>query len=280
MLAPNNTASGMVIRSGAGLGDALYLQAIVRHLVRQGHRGIEVRTCYPDVFRPLNGAIRLAKFSREGVTKIAHYTAGKKRQDTDQFQDACIHAGIREPVDLVLDWEPVNVDLVCEIRRRAGGRPVIAVALPRCPMDRTDGYGDELLPDCRVIQRAIDRLSREAFIVQVGKHRPLFEFSGLHWDLANQTSVCELVDVAYAADVLLGYVSFFVPLAESFAKPAMFVWSSKGFASKNEWVRLVTPQKIIHRKALAHVVIDDCSGDELSRACDALLEQIGSPVLV
>ena len=39
------------IRGGRGLGDALYVQGVVRHLVGLGQR-LAVRSDWPEVFRP------------------------------------------------------------------------------------------------------------------------------------------------------------------------------------------------------------------------------------
>lgn len=263
------------IRCGSGLGDSLYLQAVVRHLVRKGEK-IEACSDWPDVFLPLNGKVTVSPFRRQNVDIKAHYVYRKHEPRTDQFEDVCIRAGIREPVDCRLDWKPVNTALVDQIRKLS---PVVAVQLPRTPMDRKDGFGLELLPDCNTIQRVIDRIRNHARIVQVGKGAPLHHFTGIDLDLANRTSVAELIDVAWAADAMLGYVSFAVPLAESLNKPALFVWSRKGTQSQHDFIKQVTPRKILHRESSLSV-FDDCSEQELSGAADALLATIRRAELV
>lgn len=146
-------------------------------------------------------------------------------------------------------------------------------------MGRDDGYGDDLLPDCRTLQRAIDRLKREFFIVQIGKGKPLFRFNGIDLDLANRTTVADVIDVASGADAVLGYCSFIVPLAECLFKPGLFVWSQRGLQSKNDFVRVITPQKIFHRSS-SNALLDDCTEDELAGAVDALCEQVRLPIAV
>lgn len=239
------------LRGGSGLGDAVYAQAVARHLVRKGER-IAVRTSWPDVFKPLGDAVRIEPFSRLPVAYLAHYSMRKRFTETDQFEDVCIQAGIREPVELRLDWKPTNHALIDGLRKP--GKPIVCVQLPRSPMGRTDGFGGELLPNCAVIQRMIDSLKGRALIVQIGSGRPLFNFTGVDIDLANKTTVADLIDVASAADGFLGYVSFIVPLAESLGKPAMLVWSSRGLASQVTFIKTVTPSKVLHKPSSLHVV--------------------------
>jgi hypothetical protein len=68
------------IRSGMGLGDALYCQAVARYFVQRGER-LKVCTAWPDVFRPLGDMVRLAPFQRSGIDILAHYSARKPIAD-------------------------------------------------------------------------------------------------------------------------------------------------------------------------------------------------------
>lgn len=250
------------IRCGSGLGDSLYLQGAVRHLVARG-AALEVCTDWPDVFRPLAGQVLVSPFRRE-VDIRAHYAPRKRIPGTDQFQDVCIMAGIRGPVDFRLDWQPQNLALIERIR--GDGRwPVVLVLLPRTPMDRKDGFGDALLPARGAMQASIDALRGRARLVQVGRGDARYQLAGIDLDLANSTGVADLIDAAWSADGFLGYVSFFVPLAESLRKPALFVWSRRGLDSPTDFIAQITPRKILHRATSRHV-IDDCGADEIARA--------------
>lgn len=272
----NETPPLISIRAGNGLGDALYLQSVVRHLVEKGEN-VEVCTAWPDVFLPLKGRIQVSEFRRERINRLAHYTNRKMIAGTDQFKDSCLAAGIMEPVDLRLDWSVQNLDLVQRVS--CTHRPVIAVQLPRAPMNRSDGFGSSLLPNCNVIQRAIDRIGKRAVFVQIGSGEPLFSFRGIDLDLANQTSVTDLIDVGCAADGFLGYVSYIVPLAESLNKPALLIWSRKGLESqepRRDFIRAITPRKILHRET-SRAIIDDCSEVEFAGAVNAFCEQIRRP---
>lgn len=242
------------IRCGRGFGDSLYLQSVVRHLLEKGHQGLRVKSDWPDVFRSLPRA-DVVPFSRAGIDILAHYSSRKGVVGTTQFQDCCACAGIEELVELRLDWKVTNQKLVD--RLRAHGRPVMVVQLPRTPMGRSDGFGATLLPDCRALQRLINRGKEEGrTVVQIGAGEPLYKFAGIDIDLANKTSVAETIDAAWAADSMLGYVSFLVPLAESLGKPAMFVWSRRGLKDRQQYVRQITPAKILHA-ATSKFLMDD-----------------------
>lgn len=254
------------IRCGRGLGDSIYLQSIVRHMLEKGSTRMCVRSDYPDVFKPLARRVDVTPFNRT-VDILAHYSARKGVQGTTQFQDCCRAAGIYDDVDLRLDWPVDDHALVQSLK--AHGRPIIVVQLPRSPMGRTDGFGAELLPDCRSIQLAIDHLRERALIVQVGAGDALFKFTGIDVNLANRTSISQLLDVASAADGFLGYCSFMLPMAESFSKPALMVWSSRGLRAGHPYIRQITPLKVIHRKTTTAVMDND--KDAIRRAADEFL---------
>jgi hypothetical protein len=249
-----------------GLGDALYVQSVARHLIEKGE-SLRVHSAWPDVFRPLGDRAKVVPFSRAGVQIVAHYPSRKRFTQTTQFEDCCLTAGIKERVDLRLDWDPLNLALVDYLRSK---RRVLCVQLPRAPMGRKDGFGAELLPDCSVIQTIIDRLQDRFFIVQIGSGKSLHEFRGVDLDLANQTSVTDLIDVATAADAFLGYVSFLVPLAESLNKPAMLVWSRRGLRSGQPYISSITPKKILHKPS-SRYVMDDANDQTINESVEALL---------
>lgn len=240
------------IRGGMGLGDALYVQAVARHLVNKGER-LEVCNAWPDVFRPLGDAVRVTPFRRNNIHYLAHYSM-RKRQSTTQFKDCCIQAGITEPVELKLDWQVNDVGLAYGLKQ--SGKPLVLVQLPRNPMNRKDGFGKELLPNCRVIQDIIDALRGQAKIVLVGSGKPLFEFQGIDVDLSNKTSVRQLLDVAAVADSFLGHCSFFVPLSESLDRPGFFVWSRKGLKARHPYISRITPQKILEKRSSRYAIDD------------------------
>lgn len=248
MLNLQKSPNWYAIRGGMGLGDSLYLQGVVRYFVEKGER-LEVCSKWPEVFRHYGDEIRVVPFRRNNIQILAHYSLRKPRTDTNQWQDCCITARIQEPWSLELNWKPQSALI-------PDGKPYIAVSLPRIPMDRIDGFGLSLMPDWRVLQRVMDSLQQRYRIVQIGSGKPVHQFSGIDIDLANKTTVGELIDVAHGAAGFLGYCSFIVPLAESFNKPSLIVWSHKGLQDKHAYIRQITPRKVLSKPS-SHWVMDN-----------------------
>lgn len=249
------------IRAGRGLGDALYLQSIVRHLVAAGV-SLEVCTDYPELFR---FPVRFAPFSRVGIRYTCHYIQDKTNTATNQFQDMCRLAGVG-PVELRLDWRVTNPSLVEAVRRQAAGRPILFVHGGREPLGRKDGYGLELMPRAEVFNAIVARLRADCFTVFCGKGDRLFPVP-VDLDLNGQTSVSELVDIASIADGCLGQCSFVVPLAESLNKPLLTVFSAAGRRSTNPYVRTITPNKILS-KSSSTFAMDDWNDAQIHDAAD------------
>lgn len=265
------------IRGGSGLGDSVYLQSVARHFVEQGHR-VEVCSGWPDVFLPLWDRVTVSPFRRKPIDRLAHYAQRRHVVGTTQFQDCYIQAGITEPVDLRLDWTIRNKRVLAP-EHNPHGLPVVMVQMARTPFGRDDRAYPEFAPEWRAVQRVIDALRGRAFLVLVGKGEPDFRYTGIDLDLSNATSVAELIDIGFAAHGFLGQCSFIIPIAESFSKPVLLVWSRKGLNSPHAIIRQMTPQKILHRVS-SRFVIDDWPDSEITRAADALLEQVRSPVTV
>jgi hypothetical protein len=263
--------SRVMIRGGSGLGDALYLQPIVRHLLKQGRDDLIVGTDYPGVFSQLD--VPTTPLVKAHGKIIGHYTARKSVSGTSQFKDCCIRAGINEPVEMVLDWKAVNLTLINQLKRF--GKPILLVAMPRSPMGRNDGFADELMPLHDVYRAVLDMLKGHFLIVQVGSGKSLFPLHCIDVNLANKTSVSDLIDVATVALGVFGYCSFMIPLAESLNKPGLFLWSRRGLQSKNPFINTIRPEKVLHKASSMHV-IDDWDMERISETADDFLRQVGS----
>jgi len=259
------------IRAGRGLGDSIYLASIVTHFGLHGGR-LCVLSDHPDVFRHTPGARAVEPFDRNGVDIVSHYVMGKRNTKTTQFQDMVAAAGITEEVPLRLMWRKGTPSLIDGLR--ADGRPVVCVQMPRAPMGRTDGFGAELMPDFEVMQSVVDAVGKHASIVQIGGGAPLFYFRGLTMNLANGTTVEQLIDIAQAADGFIGYPSFVIPLAESFRKPLFAIWAKAGLRSNTDFIRLITPEKVVHHKEDAFVITDKNNQQEISERVDAFLHRL------
>lgn len=259
------------IRCGRGLGDSLYLQGVVRYLVEQGQR-LHVMTDWPDIFKQYGDKIEIKPFTRERIDIIAHYTLRKRFKETTQFKDCCVQAGITENVDFKLDWNVQNTNLTNLIKKNANGKPILIVEMPRMPMNRTDNFAVELLPNKKVLQFVFDLLKPHYYTVLIGHGKSLYDYSGIDYDLRDKTTVSDLIDVASISDAIYGYCSFAVPLAESLNKKALFVWANKGLNSVEQFIRTITPSKILH-KDTSSFVIDHWSEEKLTEKVNEFLRQ-------
>ena len=254
-------------RCGAGLGDTLYLQGVLR--VMSQTEALIAMTDYPDVFSQLPNVTTLP-FYREGVEVVAHYNKRKYSEGTSQWQDCCIAAGISPDTPFKLDWQVQNKALVKQLKSL--GNPILLVETLRSPMGRADNFGRELLPDGRLFQRIIDQARERYAIVQIGSGKDLFPFKNVDLNLANRTSVSDLLDAASVCDRMLGYCSFFVPLAESLGRPALFIWSSAGLVSGQQFVRAIRPEKVLHSPD-SQYLIDNWRPEAITEKIDAFLGQ-------
>lgn len=247
------------IRCGKGLGDAIYLQSVVRHLVSKGQE-LNALCNYPDVFIPLKDKVKVSPFTRENVDIVAHYSL-RKPYKTKQFDDCVIQAGIKEQVDLRIDWEVQDNQFIRQFKRL--NKPILLVLIYRLPMDRADRFAEELLPDFDVMQSIINTLKDAYTVVLCGAGEPLKHYEGIDIDVSNKTSVSQLFDLASISDLMLGYCSFFVPLAESLNKKALFVWSDKGLKSNIHYIKQITPEKILYKDS-SQFVIDNWENKKIN----------------
>lgn len=261
------TSAGLPeIRGGQGLGDSLYVQSVARYYLMNG-RPLAVRSAHPDVFRPLG--LPVIPFSRDRGAIVAHYVQRKGEPGTSQWQDVCISAGIPRETEMRLDWKllnPANADYFLGVRR-----PVIAVLLPRHGMNRNDGFANELLPNWKTLDQLIQC---DAYKVQIGQGDALYKFHGIDLNLANKTSIGDMLDIASMVDGFVGWCSFMLPLAESLQKPFFSLWSARGMKSRNGFISTLTPQKVIHRKDLAYNAIDDEPIDRIKKRFDDFLREV------
>ena len=251
------------IRGGRGLGDAIYLQSCVRHLVRKGV-DLEVCTDFPELF---DFPVSFDQFSRHNIDYLCHYTKGKQNHHTNQWQDICESAGIGE-AELKLDWKPRNIGLANEVIEKSGGRKILFVHGGRTPMNRKDNFGNELLPNKKVFAEVLEKLKNHFFTVYCGRGERIFN-PNVDLDLNNRTDVSSLVDVASISSAFFGQCSFIIPLAESFNKPLLVLWSSLGLNSSERYISTITPRKILSKPSSRYIV-DTWGKEELNSTVDEL----------
>jgi hypothetical protein len=142
----------------------------------------------------------------------------------------------------------------------ARGKPIIMVNGGRPPMNRTDGYGFEMLPRREAFDTALAALEG-CFTVEVGQGVELYPLTA-DVDLNGRTTAADLLDIASVASGLVGQCSFMIPLAEALDKPLMVVWAAKGLVSKTLYIQQCRPEKILSKPS-SRWVMDDWPADRI-----------------
>lgn len=239
-----------------GLGDAIYLRAIVLHLLKRGDDPT-VFTRWPGVFADLPIKVKSVE-DVTGQEDLRHamyclFCRVPAVKALDQFALACLQAGILEPVQLRIDWPVKNRALLDDVRKRANGRRVLMFQ----PVKKANKEQEALRPKRDAFSRYV--AERNEFRVKVGSPSHIMEgdTSPCDLDLTGKTTVQDVFDLASAVDVVFCEPCFLLPLAESMDKPVVCMFSRRGFASKVERVYNVTPERLFHKKHLATAVYDE-----------------------
>ena len=242
------------IRSGSGLGDNLYMQSIVNYLVKQGKKMI-VSTAFPDMFSHL--PVEVCAFSKLNANMVSHYTTRKHIKETSQFEDCCINCNVPTDIPLKLDWRYRHSEITKQILKQAGSKKIVVVAQPRVPFGRHDNFGIELMPEEKPFLKCVEMLMDAGyFIVRTGNLRPFWEVP-CHFDAAFKIKLPGKFDIAHITSGYFGQVSSIIPIGESFGKPVLSMLSRKGLNSKNQFISLITPEKVNHYKKTSLTVLDD-----------------------
>lgn len=246
----------MQLRASKGLGDAIYLRAMVLHLLDRGE-AVEVFTPWREVFADLPVAIRgLSECTGDEAWHHAKPCLHCRIvQAPDLFRMACLQAGITEPVPLELRWRPKNVALIERVRREARGRPVLVYQPPK----KAANLNERLLrPHAEAFAAFLSERS-DWFRVKVGaapyvapeNHPPC------DLDLFGRTSVSDAFDIATAADAFYGEPCFVTVLAEALDKPVTCMFSRRAIASGRVHICNMRPERLFHKPHLATAIYDE-----------------------
>ena len=264
-------AGKLRIRGGSGLGDALYVRPIAEHYARAGAL-VQVLSDWPDVF--LGAGVEVAPFAKQNVDVVAHYAPYKRVPGSTQWEDVCRCAKLGAPLPLRIDWTIRNTALVARLKRQAGKRPLVLVHSGREPMGRRDRFGIELLPQREAFEAALAACG-DCCLVQVGRAAQLYPLTP-ESNLNGNTTVADLIDVAWACDAWVAQCSFAVPLAEAFGKPLLAIWSAAGLASKQRYISTITPEKVLSAPS-SHYVVDDWPIERIAATARAFREALNEP---
>jgi hypothetical protein len=250
------------VRGGSGLGDSLYIRPICDELMRRGDK-VTALSNYPDVF--IGSGVKVEPFSRDNIDVIAHYVEGKTNNKTNQWRDVCNRAKI--DTEMKFAWAIRNHALIKRIRTEANGRKIIVIHGGRSPMGRRDGFAIDLMPTRDAFLSVIESL-HGCLMVGIGSTDDRKYEIPVDIDLADTTSVSDLLDMAYICNGMIAQCSFAVPMAECFDKPLLAIWSARAKSSNQEYIRTITPQKVLSKPG-STFIMDDWDKNKISGVAHA-----------
>lgn len=245
------------INSPRGLGDAIHLRAIVRHLLSIGHE-VTVFTRWPEMFGDLPVTVHAADEAIEYRDLISARACFQCRvpqvREMSQFANACLQAGIDQPIDLDIGWAVRNAPLLKDITGRAAGRPILVFQ----PLKHVSNSNEELLRPDNDAFRALIGSHRDHFKVRVGHPRFVDDDHALpgDLDLVGKTSVTDAIDLVTICDLVCCEPSFLGIAAQAFDKKVICLFSSRALRSTVIKVAGVTPARVFHKPHLSTAVYD------------------------
>ena len=242
------------LTSAKGLGDAIYLRAIVLHLLERGETPIAVFTFWPAAFADLPILVRSPdeQTGTEGLIQASYLL--RDHTTGDQFTMACERAGLDPIPPLVMNWRVCNPALVEAVRVAAQGRGIFMFQPPKLV---NNAEQEELRPSRSAFERYVDEW-RGHFRIKVG--HPAFTEEGnapCELDLYGKTSIHDVFDLGTIAAMCFGESSFLLIMAEAMDRPFTCMFTRRGLDSDYERVRNVRPDRIFHKQHLASVVYDE-----------------------
>lgn len=242
-----------VVMAAKGLGDAIHMRALVRHVMAR--EPVTVFTGWPDVFADLPISVKPLK-ARTGEEDIRHCNSClhcrlPETRITSLFEMACRQAGVSEPVELRIDWRVMNRGLVDTIRIEAGSRKVLVYQPPK--IVRT---ARELRPKTEAFLGYLERQAG-CYRVKVGHAGAVQEMpeAPAELDLFGKTSVTDLLDIGSAADAFFSEPSYLPILAEAMGKPYACLFTHRAAQAGDSRVRNLTPERLFHT-ALGTAIYD------------------------
>jgi hypothetical protein len=284
------------IKGASGLGDNLYLYPIAKHYSTT-HDKVYLMSDYPVLFEPLPKVecFRHLKLNyipiREGekirkkeIDVRCTYGPRKHIKGTSQFEDMYIFANERfgqsiPKLKLEMPWEIKNKELIDTIKLVAsknGPRKIAVVAAPYQPFGREDKWGDEIKIAPETIQYICDELKLMNYLViTVGNEFSLLE-PMVEYNLINQTSVEDLLDLVYISDLCVTQIGNLLPMAEVFGKKNITIFSHNISNCEHKFLRAITPDKCVHYKNLNLSFNDDkISKDRIHEFCHQRIPSAG-----
>lgn len=239
----------MKLRTAGGLGDALYIRALLRYInkkdvfISNGHRSM-----FDDM-----DVIRWTGFKEEANTEDINcqYVHRRDMIETNQFEDTFILSGVKYD-----DIPPFNLDMDLSKHHIPIDTKFKKLCLVKLPSYRSTGdivKNKDMQPDIRLFQSMIDSTKDIYYYVSVGSESDKVDsIKGIDCDLTGKTTEKQLLWLASKSDMILTQCGHMLPIAESLDKKVFVLFSHKSINSDNYITRTATPSKVITKGHVAY----------------------------
>lgn len=254
--------SRIKLKAPKGLGDAIFLRAIVLHFLEKGEQ-ITIFTGWPDVFDDLPIKIRPeSEFEKHPDIRSVSYSSGRKGSvvapelisNDSAFSMACKTAGISEPVEFKMDWKVRYPELIDGIRQKAVNKKIFVYQMPRIAKNANQ---ELLTPDRKAFIKIIDEHS-DYFRIKMG-HPPYVD-NGIdapcEMDMYGKAFIHKSFDIGTIADLLYGQSCFITQMAEAMDKRFICMIPSKAMNSDSWMKYYASPERVCHKRNLMTAVYD------------------------
>lgn len=242
-----------------GLGDALYVRAVARHLLFKEGKEVIVYTRWADIFSDLPLTVKPldARTGAEDLHHVVYCSHCRVQQPAslDFFTLACRQAGIMDEVHLFIDWKIRNQPLVDSIQEAAKGRRVFVYQSPKKAVNAEQ---EAMRPNRAAFNRYVAN-HNDCFRVRLGHPSAVEDDQSAphEMDLFGKISVTDALDVGSIAHLLFSDPSFITVMAESMGKRFTAMLSRRAETFPNVRARNATADRLFHNKNLLTVVYDE-----------------------
>jgi hypothetical protein len=245
----------IALRVPNGLGDAIYLRAIVLHLLKRGE-GVAVFTKWRDVFSDLPVQIRETPEAAAHQVRYLHNSSDRALpKGMTDFAMRCRQAGIKEPVELRMDWQVRNPALLDQIKRDAAGRKILVYQCAR----QVRSEASALLKPRRAVFNKFIADHDDYYRIKIG-HPPHVEDdqeAKCELDLFGKAFIHDSFDIGTIGDLLFGQHCFVLCMAEAMNKPYVCMFARAALKSNMPQANTTTPDRCFNKKHLATAIYDD-----------------------
>ncbi len=244
------------INASKGLGDAIYLRAIVMQLLADDEQ-VTVYTQWPDVFFGLDITLRsLEEIGDHNGIRHAAYSRVAPIDGLNQYEMACHYAGLERAAPLDLRWKVRNEAKLARILSASKGRRIFIYQ----NVKKANNPEQELIRPKREAFRAFIDSFYDFFRIRTG-HPDYVEDGDLpcELNLVGKTGIHDMFDLATIGDTFFSDPSYLPILAESLDKPHTIMFSRRGQQAESERVSRVTPELLFHKPALGIAIFDEDS---------------------